>query len=135
HAGAVGVGLAASQVAKLRGARVAATTRAAAKLPALERAGADLAVDTSRRDFADVIEERWGRNAINMVLDPVGAATLARDLRVLAVGGSIVVSATMGGAQVEADLALLMQKRARLVGSTLRSRGREEKARTVAPCR
>ena len=40
--------------------------------------------------------------------------------------------ATMGGAKVEADLALLMQKRARLVGSTLRSRGREEKARLVA---
>src|SRR5947199_7486111 len=39
HAGASGVGLAAIQVAKLRGARVAATTRAAAKLPALERAG------------------------------------------------------------------------------------------------
>ena len=132
HAGASGVGLAAIQVAKLRGARVAATTRTAEKLPVLERAGADLAVDTSQCDFADVIEERWGRNAVDMVLDPVGAATLARDLRVLAVGGRIVVIATMGGAQVEADLALLMQKRARLVGSTLRSRGREEKARLVA---
>jgi len=135
HAGASGVGLAAIQVAKLRGARVAATTRAAAKLPALERAGADLAVDTSRRDFADVIEERWGRNAIDMVLDPVGAATLARDLRVLAVGGRIIVIATMGGAEVEVDLALLMQKRGRLVGSTLRSRSRGEKARLVAQFR
>src|SRR5438128_5307125 len=80
HAGASGVGLAAIQVAKLRGARVAATTRTAEKLPALEGSGADLAVDTSRCDFADVIEERWGRDAIDMVLDPVGAATLARDL-------------------------------------------------------
>src|SRR5216117_2216449 len=132
HAGASGVGLAAIQVAKDYGSRVAATTRTAEKLPVLERAGADLAVDTSRCDFADVIEERRGRNAINVVLDPVGAATLARDLRVLAVGGRIVVIATLGGAKVEADVALLMQKRARLVGSTLRSRGREEKARLVA---
>src|SRR5437667_4171175 len=117
HAGASGVGLAAIQVAKLRGARVAATTRTAEKLPALERAGAELTVDTSRCDFAAVIEERWGRNAVDMVLDPVGAATLARDLRVLAVGGRVILLATMSGAEVEVDLALLMQKRGRLVGS------------------
>ena len=67
-----------------------------------------------------------------MVLDPVGAATLARDLRVLAVGGHVILLATMGGPKVEVDLALLMQKRARLVGSTLRTRRREEKARLVA---
>src|SRR5437667_5075664 len=44
HAGASGVGLAAIQVAKHLGARVAATTRTAAKLAALTGAGADLAV-------------------------------------------------------------------------------------------
>ncbi len=128
HAGASGVGLAAIQVAKRGGARVAATTRTAAKLGALEAAGADLAIDSGRADFATEIEARWGRDPVDVVLDSIGAASLAGDLRVLATGGRIVVIATLSGAVAEADLALLMRKRARLVGSTLRSRSRAEKA-------
>lgn len=131
HAGASGVGLAAIQVAKLRGARVAATTRTPDKLKALEGAGADLAIDASR-DFASDIEARWGRDAVDVVLDPVGATTFPGDLRVLAIGGRVVFIATMAGATVEADLSLLMRKRARLVGSTLRWRSRAEKAALVA---
>ncbi len=132
HGGASGVGLAAIQIAKLGGTRVAATTRTPDKLPALERAGADLVVDTSRHDVVAEVEARWGRDAVAVVLDPVGAATLAGDLRVLRTGGRIVILATMGGARADLDLALLMRKRARLVGSTLRSRGRAEKAALVA---
>ncbi|HKW41459.1 MAG TPA: NAD(P)H-quinone oxidoreductase [Gemmatimonadales bacterium] len=127
HAGASGVGLAAIQIATLAGARVAATTRTADKVAALERAGA-LAVDTSRQDLVAEIETRWGRDAVDVVLDPVGAASLMTDLRVLKTGGRIVILATMSGARAELDLGLLMKKRVRLVGSTLRSRTRTEKA-------
>jgi len=132
HAGASGVGLAAIRLAKLNGARVAATTRTAAKLAALEAAGADLAIDSSADDVAAAIERRFGPDAVDIVLDPVGAATLGADLRVLARGGRVVVIHYLSGAKVELDLALLMRKRARLVGSTLRSRGRPEKAAIVA---
>jgi NADPH2:quinone reductase len=69
---------------------------------------------------------------VDVVLDPVGGATLATDLGVLAVGGRIVVLATMGGREATLDLSALMKKRARLVGSTLRSRSRAEKAAIVA---
>ncbi|MGH7548667.1 MAG: NAD(P)H-quinone oxidoreductase [Gemmatimonadales bacterium] len=132
HAGASGVGLAAVQLAKLLGARVAATTRTRAKLAALAQAGADIAVDAASQDFVAEIESRWGANSVSVVLDPVGAATLPGDLAVLATGGRIVVIATMGGASPEVDLGLLLKKRARLIGSTLRSRDREEKAALVA---
>ncbi len=132
HAGASGVGLAAIQVATLAGARVAATTRTPEKLAAIERAGAALALDSVRQDVAAEIESRWGRDAVDVVLDPVGASSLAGDLRVLKTGGRIVVLATMSGARVDLDLALLMRKRARVVGSTLRSRSRTEKAAIVA---
>jgi NADPH2:quinone reductase len=122
HAGASGVGLAAIQIAKLVGARVAATTGA----------GAELAIDTSRVDFATEIEARWGRDAVHVVLDPIGAASLAGDLRVLAPGGRVVFIATLSGAAAELDVALLMRKRAQLAGSTLRSRSRADKAAIVA---
>src|SRR6266550_1217337 len=80
HAGASGVGLAAIQIAKLSGARVVATTRSADKLKAIEAAGGDLAIDTADRDFVAEIEKCWGRDAVDVVLDPVGASTVAGDL-------------------------------------------------------
>lgn len=132
HAGASGVGLAAIQVAKLVGAQAAATTRSPEKQGALVSAGADIAlVSADERSLLEV-ERQWGRNAVDVILDPVGGATLASDFRLLGTGGRIVVIATMGGARADLDLALLMRKRGRLVGSTLRSRGRAEKAALVA---
>jgi NADPH2:quinone reductase len=50
------------------------------------------------------------------------------DLAALAPGGRVVILATMSGARAPLDLALLMRKRARVIGSTLRSRSRAEKA-------
>jgi len=132
HAGASGVGLAAIQVGKFLGARVAATTRTAEKRPVLEAAGADLAIDSARQDFAAEIETRWGRDVVDLALDPIGAATLAADLRVLQTGGRIMLIATRSGARAEVALALVMHKRARLVGSMLRARSRAEKAAIVA---
>jgi putative PIG3 family NAD(P)H quinone oxidoreductase len=132
HAGASGMGLAAIQIAKLSGARVAATTRSAEKLPALEAMGAELTIDTARQDFAAEIEKRWGRDAVDVVLDPVGASNFASDLRVLKTGGRIVILSTMSGSETSLDLALLMKKRGRIVGSTLRARSRAEKAAIVS---
>jgi NADPH:quinone reductase-like Zn-dependent oxidoreductase len=69
---------------------------------------------------------------VDVVLDPVGAATLGGDLTVLSSGGCVVFIAAMSGARAELDVSALMKKRARIVGSTLRSRSREEKAAIVA---
>src|SRR5207253_4004851 len=129
HAGASGVGLAAIQMGKLVGAKVAATTRTADKLAALTAAGADLAVLGPHA--VSEIEQRWGPDSVAVVLDPIGAATLPGDLAVLAPGGRIVSIATLGGAAAPLDLSLLMRKRARLIGSVLRARSRAEKAALV----
>lgn len=131
HAGASGVGLAAIQVAKLAGAAVAATTRTRQKQAAMKAAGADLAIVSSEADVAEEIERSWGSDAVDVALDPIGAATFAANLRLLRTGGRIIVIATMGGARTELDLSLLMKKRVRVIGSTLRARSREEKARLV----
>ena len=130
YAGASGVGLAAIQVAKQLGAQVAATTRTPEKLAALTAAGADLAIHSGPTVVPE-IELRWGRDAVDIVLDPIGAPTLPGDLAVLAPGGRIICIATMGGPAAALDLSLLMQKRARLIGSTLRARSRLEKAALV----
>src|SRR6266513_1579814 len=84
---------------------------------------------------APAIEQRWGPDSVAVVLDPVGATTLPEDLAVLAPGGRIISIATLGGATAPLDLSLLMRKRARLIGSTLRARSRTEKAALVAQFR
>lgn len=127
HAAASGVGTAAVQLAKAAGASVVATVRTAAKAAPLEALGADLVVDTTARDFAEAVEERFGKGSVGLVLDPVGGATLAGNLRVMARCARLVLIATMGGGSAELDLRALLTKRLRLVGSTLRARALAEK--------
>ena len=50
-------------------------------------------------------------------------------MRALAVGGSLVIIGLMGGAKAELNLALMMVKRQRIIGSVLRARPVEEKTR------
>ena len=128
HAAGSGVGTAAIQLAKQAGARVAATVRSAAKAAALEALGADVVVDTTARDFAEAVEERFGKASVGLVLGPVGGATLAGNVRLLARGGRLVLIATMGGGSAELDLRAVLTKRLRIVGSTLRARPLAEKA-------
>ena len=127
HAAASGVGTAAIQLAKDAGASVVATIRSAAKAEALAALGADLVVETTTRDFAEAVEERFGKSSVGLVLDPVGGANLARNVRVMARCGRLVLIATMGGGSAELDLRAVLTKRLRLVGSTLRARALAEK--------
>ena len=132
HAAASGVGTAAIQLARGAGATVVATVRSAAKVGPLLTLGADLVVDTTSRDFAEAVEERYGANAIGLVLDPVGGPALARNVRLLARGGRLVLIATMGGGSAELDLRAVLSKRLRVVGSTLRARPLAEKTDLTA---
>lgn len=130
HGGASGVGTAAIQLAVCAGARVAVTARDERKLAVCRRLGAELAIDHTRQDFAAEIERAWG--GVDVVLDIVGADYLERNLRVLATRGRLVLLATLGGAQATVDLAALMRRRIRIIGSVLRGRSDEEKAAITA---
>src|SRR5256885_1278575 len=52
--------------------------------------------------------------------------------RALRPGGRVILLATLSGSSAELDIALLMKKRGRLIGSMLRGRSRDEKAQIVA---
>ena len=64
-----------------------------------------------------------------MILELVGASNLAGNLKALAMGGRITVIGVGGtGPTAEINLLAVMQKRARIHGSTLRARPLEQKA-------
>ena len=132
HGGSSGVGTFAVQLASALGARVAVTAGSAAKLAACRDLGAEILVNYRERDFAAEVLTATDGAGVDVVLDPVGGPYLARNLEVLAPGGRLVVIGVMGGRSAELDLALLMNRRASVVGTTLRARPWQEKAAIVA---
>ena len=129
HGATSGIGTIAIQMGKAAGARVIATARGAAKAAMALELGADVAVDTTAQDFAEVARAHGG---CDVVLDMVGGDYFAKDLQALNTGGRIVFIASQGGAEVSLNIMRLMQKRAVVTGSTLRPRSADEKARIAA---
>src|SRR5919202_1068678 len=113
-----GVGTAAVQLGRSAGAHVTATVRSEEKRPEVERLGAT-AIDPE--GFED-------HGPFDVILELVGAPNLPANLKALNTGGRIAVIGIGAGAKAELNLGLLMAKRARIHGSTLRSRPLEEKA-------
>ena len=126
HGGGSGVGTAAIQIARALGATVVATA-SAAKLARCRELGADLAVDYHSEDFVEAIRDLTAGRGADVVVDIVGGDYLARNLAALAVRGSIVQVGLLGAGEATVPLQRLMSKRARLVGTVLRSRPLEEK--------
>ena len=119
HGGAGGVGTAAVQLGRATGATVTATVRREEHRPAVEELGAT-AIDPG--GFED-------HGPYDVVLELVGAGNLGGNLASLAMGGRIAVIGVGGsGPKAEINLLQVMQKRARIHGSTLRARPLEQKA-------
>lgn len=127
HAGGSGVGTAATQLARAAGAVVVTTVGTPEKAARSLELGATRAVERGREDWVAAARGASGGRGVDVVLELVGAPNLVPDLNALAVGGRIIVVGTMAGAQAELPLSLLMGRRARVVGTLLRSRAIEEK--------
>lgn len=134
HAVGSGVGTAAAQLARAAGAgAVYGTARTPEKLERAREFGLDegAAVREDPRAFAEAVRG-WSRGAgVNVVLDLVGASYLAANLEVLAPRGRMVLVGTMSGASAPLDFGAVMSKRLTIVGTVLRARSTEEKARAV----
>ena len=129
HGATSGIGTTAIQMAKAAGARVIATARGAEKANQALHLGADLAIDATTQDFAELTLADGG---CDVVLDMVGGDYFAKDLAALKTGGRIVFIAAQAGGKVDLNIGALMMKRAVVTGSTLRPRDADEKARLAA---
>lgn len=125
HAGASGVGTAAIQIARAIGARVAVTC-SASKMAACEALGADVVLERSPHDWASSAREVVP-GGFDVILDVVGGDEIARNLRLVADRGTIMQVGLMSGGAVSVDVGLLMARRSRWIGTTLRARPLEEK--------
>jgi putative PIG3 family NAD(P)H quinone oxidoreductase len=122
HAGASGVGTAGIQLCKAFGNPCFVTVGSGDKLNACVELGASGGTNRHDGSFAAQVTA-WTEGAgFDVILDPVGAAYLADNLTSLGLDGRLVVIGLMGGVTAELNLGLMMMKRLRVIGSTLRSR-------------
>lgn len=140
HAVGSGVGTAAAQIAHAMGCTVFGTSRTASKLEKARDLGLDVGIDSTQAAFAEVVEKETSGAGVQVVLDLLGAAAMAGNLKALAVRGRLVVVGLLGGRNAAVDLGLMANKRLTMVGTTLRARPVEEKiaatrlfARQVVP--
>lgn len=127
-AGASGVGIAATQIAKAHGATVIATVRSDEKAEIIKKFGADVIINTRKTS----IDEIFSAYPINVVLDCVGGAQLGTAFTKMARRGRWIMIATLGGTEATIDLRALLSGGHMLKGSTLRSRTPAFKAQILS---
>lgn len=135
HAGASGVGTAAIQLCRAFGNPVFVTAGADDKIARCVALGASGGSNRHSGSFVDHVEDWTDGNGFDIILDPVGASYLGDNIRSLAVDGRLVLIGLMGGASAEVSLGLLMMKRLRVIGSTLRARSVASKAAVMSALR
>jgi NADPH:quinone reductase len=121
HGAAGGVGTAAVQLGRAAGARVTATVRNPEHRQGVASLGASVL------DPGEFVDE----GPYDVILELVGAPNMPDNLRALQTHGRISVIGTGAGSAIELNLGLLMARRGRIHGSTLRGRPLEEKALTA----
>jgi putative PIG3 family NAD(P)H quinone oxidoreductase len=130
HGGASGVATAAIQLAKALGpSPVIVTVGSQGKADACRSLGADHAILYKDEDFSKRVLELTGGKGADVILDHIGAKYLEPNLACLALYGRLVIIGLLGGAKAELNIGRLMVKRQRVIGSVLRARPVEEKAR------
>ncbi len=128
HGGGGGVCTAAIQLcATLKPETPIVVTASTGKVSRVRDQGATLVIDYKIQDFVEEIQRFTHKKGVNVILDHIGGPYLARNMKALAVGGRLIEIGVMGGPKAELNIALMMVKRQRIIGSVLRPRPVAEK--------
>ena len=125
HAGASGIGTAGIQLANVFDCESFVTAGTEEKIKFCLNLGASDGEIRSNDIFSKIKE--WAPGGVNIILDPVGGEYFERNLDVLSIEGKLIVIGLMGGAKANLNLGLLMVKRQKIIGSTIRARSNETK--------
>ena len=130
HAAGSGVGTAAIQLVRAAGAFAYGTSRTAGKLQKAKEFGlTDSCVASGDlMQFAEAVKQWTGDKGVEVILDLVGAAYLKANLAAIRSKGRLIFVGTTSGAKAEIDYSVVMHKRLRIMGTSLRARSIEEKA-------
>ena len=131
HAGASGVGTAAVQMAKHAGATVYFTAGSRGKVDRVVALGAHLGINYKEDDFVEEILRATAGEGVDVIEDFIGADYLTQNLTLLKTTGRLVLIGLMGGDSGRLDIGLIIRKRLKVLGFTLRAQPLEEKRAIV----
>ncbi|MDA8138139.1 MAG: NAD(P)H-quinone oxidoreductase [Desulfobacteraceae bacterium] len=133
HGGGGGVNTAAIQICRalVPEGRIIVTA-SSGKVEAVRRLGVEHVIDYKQQDFAAEVKRITQGSGADVILDHIGGGYLAKNQASLAVGGRLVVIGLMGGAAAELNLGVMLVKRQRIIGSTLRALPVAQKAAITA---
>lgn len=115
HAGASGVGMAAIQIAKAKGARVIATAGAEKKLDFCREIGADETIDYRESDWHERVKKITGRGA-DVIVDVVGGDVFDLSAKCIAPDGRLLVIGFASGRIPEIAANRILLKNMSVVG-------------------
>ena len=121
-----GVGIAATQIGKLLGARVIAAASTEEKRQFALRFGADEAVDYTKEGWREQIKSLTGGNGADVIYDPVGGDLGLQAFRTIAWRGRHLVVGFAGGSIPALPFNLPLLKGGALLGVDLAQIGRRE---------
>jgi NADPH2:quinone reductase len=116
QAGAGAVGLAAIQLAKQAGATVLASASSDERLERLKAFGMDHGINYGRDDLVEQVMKLTGGKGVDLVVDPVGGATLQGSLGALGYRGRISLVGNAGREPMKVDVSSLMGGNRSLTG-------------------
>ena len=131
-AGASGLASVAIPMAKSFGARVITSVLSDEIAEKIKGLGADVIINSSKQNTADVLraEEEKG-HPVNMAMDCLCGKELGESLQYMADGGYWVIISTLAGTETTIKLRPVLTKGLHIVGSMLRKRSSEEKAKLL----
>jgi NADPH2:quinone reductase len=133
--GTSGIGVTAIQMAKAMGATVLATAGSDEKCAACLALGADHAINYKTQDFREEVKRITNGRGVDVILDMVAGAYVAKEVECLAEDGRLVIIAVQGGTKSELNAGLVLRRRLTITGSTLRPRPVAFKQAIAQACR
>ena len=120
--GSSGIGVTAIAMAKAMGSTVIVTAGSDEKCAACLALGADHAINYKTHDFVAEVKRLTNGAGVDVVLDMVAGAYVAREIECLAPDGRLTIIAVQGGTKCEINAGLVLRNRLQIMGSTLRPR-------------
>ena len=133
HAGASGLASVVIPMAKAFGIRVITSVLTDELISSISHLGADVVVNTSKEDIAEVLKRQLDEgHPVDVAIDCLGGEMMGRCLPYLSHGARWIMIAALAGTKTEIDLKNIYVRNVRIIGSTLRSRTPEMKAKILS---
>ena len=132
HGGGGGVNTAAIHLCKhLSPGVTTIVTASTGKVDRVQALGAHHVIDYRTQSFPEEVKRITSGAGVDVILDHIGAKYLADNMKSLGVYGRLLQIGVTSGPKAELNLALMMVKRQRIIGSVLRPRSIDEKTEII----